>query len=557
MALASLLSCSYITGIPESADGPVVSRVTNNGVFDYEINVGSEPKNVYFIFSATADHTDNTSATVQKLSVDGNELPLPAKPLLPASFGDTATGYEKIAEANRRAAELLKQSSNIPARQFNLPAPRFNDTLNGTDVFYDTTLPSPYTTAATCRYVFTEPAATATDGIQRSLSIWVSDDQWGTQGAQITQTMVDALGEHFLKEGANNDIYDWLTSILGSEWGNTPYSDTIPHTGNITILLTDIEGDNSTNGGIVGYFYALNNFLNASLPSDYQLSNERIMFTIDAPMYANGGSPWSADAYWPKIVFSTLAHEFQHMIHFYQKQIKQNAQSSTEAWIDEMCAQIAEDLLADKMQVEGPRGVAYTDGTSGAVQNTDGRIPYYNQYTYLPLISSDSAWQSADAVYYYSTVYAFGAWAARNYGGPEFLKNVVQNPYTDKKAVEYAIAKAGAAYSDMNSLIGRWAVSVIGSKRTDMPPGYVLNKDGWLTYSMGSLTYKLGSINFFNYRYQDQSLTLDGPRCIEPGQASPATASTNTYYLAARALTGKRTFRLSVPQGILMHVMVE
>lgn len=553
--LLCISSCSYITGIPDSESGPMVTRITTTGTFAYEIDTGSTARDVYFIFSTSAGQTNLSSPTVQKLSVDGTELPLPAKPLFPASFGSTATGYEKIAEANRTVAELLKQSSIASVRQLSIPAPRFNDTVGGTETFYDTTINSPYTVPATCQYVFTESSATAPDGIPRSLSIFVSNDQFTPTGP-INQPMVDALAEHFLKGGPNNDIYDWLTAIMGSEWGSSMYSDLIGHTGNITILLTDIENDHSTDGGIVGYFYALNNFKNNSLPSNMQYSNERVMFTIDAPMYANGGASWSADDDWPKIVFSTLAHEFQHMIHFYQKQIIQQAPGSTEAWIDEMCAQVAEDLLADKMQVEGPRGVTYSDGTAGTSGNTNGRIPYYNRYTYLPLISDDSAWQSSDAVLYYSTVYAFGAWAARNYGGPEFLRNVVQCPYTDKRAVEYAAARGGAKTADMDSLIGRWAVSVIGSPRTDMPQGYMLNKDSWFSYSIGSLNYRLGSINFFNYRYQDQSFTLDGPRCIEPGQNLPAQNSTNTYYIAARAMTGKRQFKLTVPDGIIMHVLV-
>lgn len=559
LILALTLSCSFITGVPDEGGGPIVSRVTANGVFDYEIDLGDTPRDVYFIFSTATNYDTSQGPSVEKLSVDGTELPLPAKPLLPAFFGDAATGYERIAEANRKAAELLKQSSRAPLRALTVSAPPFSDTVGDTETFFDITLPYPYESVATCRYVFTETTATSPDSVPRSLSIWVSDDQWHENPVPgpITQVMVDALAERFLIEDPNNDIYDWLTNILGAEWGNTGYPDTIAHTGNITILLTDIEGDDSPDGGIVGYFANLNNFLNSELPAYLQYSNERIMFTIDAPMYANA-TPWSADAYWPKIVFSTLAHEFQHMIHFYQKQIVNYAPGPTDVWIDEMCAQLAEDLLADKLQVEGPRGVDPNDGTGGAPHNTLGRIPYYNYYTHLPLITSNWDWQFGDALLYYSTVYAFGAWAARNYGGPEFLRNVVHNPYTDKKAVEYAAAKGGALRSDMNSLIGRWAVSVIGSNRTDMPPGYVLNRDDWLSYSLGDLSYRLGSINFFNYRYEDETVTLDGPNCLEPGQILPyASASTNTYYRAARGVTGNRTFHLSIPAGIVMHMMVQ
>ena len=46
---------------------------------------------------------------------------------------------------------------------------------------------------------------------------------------------------------------------------------------------------------------------------------------------------------------------------------------------------VTEDLIAKKLQVDGPRGVAYNDGTAGSAGNTFGRLPYYNQYNYIPV----------------------------------------------------------------------------------------------------------------------------------------------------------------------------
>ena len=60
------------------------------------------------LFSKSTDHTDYTS-TVQKLSV--MEMSFPC--LSPASRLFETAADMKIAEANRRAAELLKQSSTI------------------------------------------------------------------------------------------------------------------------------------------------------------------------------------------------------------------------------------------------------------------------------------------------------------------------------------------------------------------------------------------------------------------------------------------------------------
>ena len=51
------------------------------------------------------------------------------------------------------------------------------------------------------------------------------------------------------------------------------------------------------------------------------------------------------------------------MIHFYQKRVVQDTIS--EAWLNEMASEVTEDLIADKMMVSGPRGVAYNDPTAG------------------------------------------------------------------------------------------------------------------------------------------------------------------------------------------------
>ena len=79
----------------------------------------------------------------------------------------------------------------------------------------------------------------------------------------------------------------------------------------------------------------------------------------------------------------------------------------------------------------------------------------------------------------------------------------------------------------MADLVTRWAVAVLGSERTDMPPGYVFNTGGWTTSSCGGLSYNLGSIDFFNYDPTPQALT---------GAASSKTiAPAANVYISPRA----------------------
>jgi hypothetical protein len=246
------------------------------------------------------------------------------------------------------------------------------------------------------------------------------------------------------------------------------------------------------------------------------------------------------------------------MIQFYQKGVVRDAGSGADVWIDEMCAQLAEDLLADKIGVMGPRGVDPSDGSAGSAGNKEGRIPLYNRYTYLPLVT-----KSGFDIFDYSTVYAFGAWAARNYGGAEFLRNVVQNAYTDKQAVVSAAKLGGAERSDLDSLIARWAVSVLGSDRTDMPPGYAYNVGAWInSAAQDGSAYRLGSMNIHNYLpldpYTGTYGAVSGPLYADAsGGVSFFGASSNVYYAAARSLSGEKSFEVTLPEGVTMHVVLK
>jgi hypothetical protein len=215
----------------------------------------------------------------------------------------------------------------------------------------------------------------------KTLAIWVSDESFDngfgcSKQKCITQIMVDTLADSFLKVGDYNDIYDWVSNIYGKEWGNDAQlvnKNLITENNEITILLTDIDNDNNPNGGVLGYFYPKDNYKNTSFSG----SNEKIMFYIDSVMFANhDNSLWSIRDKWPQEIISTLVHEFQHMIQFYQKDILLNTETVT--WLNEMLAESTEDLVAINIMNTDPRGVDYNDGSAGASGNTLGRYPLFN-----------------------------------------------------------------------------------------------------------------------------------------------------------------------------------
>ncbi len=361
----------------------------------------------------------------------------------------------------------------------------------------------------------------------KNLYVWVADDCWGASSPKanyVTQQMVDELSLKFLNTGINDDIYEWVTNIIGSPWEQTSYSNLIPGTNDIHIFLCDIKNDNSSNGGTLGYFYGGNNYLKTSVAK----SNEKLMFVIDAVLLATpSGGSWELSDYWPMATVSTLAHEFQHMIHFYQKTIKYNVSSSTA--VNEMASLCIEDLLASKIMTNGPRGVAYGTANAGAPMNTQGRLPGYNTRNYYNLLD----WSGNDDEVYlnYSKTYAFGAYLIRNYGGANLIKQLVQSGYTGASNIVDAVSQNGGAGLTYENILKNFGAANILSDRTNLPQGYRFNTGTWFTSTIGGISYQVGSINLYNYNPSPfVYLTL------------PATqrAGSNLYYLSGTALNGTK-----------------
>ena len=388
--------------------------------------------------------------------------------------------------------------------------------------------------------------AVVADGATK-LAVWVTDREWGggcAQGAScVTQPMVDAVAGSFLLPGAGNDIYDWVTDIFGEPWGahDNPLLISAQAGDEIHLLLYDINGDGAPRTGearVVGFFWGINNYLRQPDRRLLRASNERLMFVIDAPVFATRNGPtWEVTDPLPSTVIGTLAHEFQHMIHFYQKPILRAA--SSETWLNEMASEVAEDLIADKIRTDGPRGVAYHDPTAGEPDNSKGRLPGYNLYNDIQVTS----WGRDRSLANYSINYAFGAYLARNYGGAALFSKIVQSDRAGVDAIAGAVRDLGHD-AIFGELLGNWAAATLLSDNTAATLPYRYNAGTWSTsQTAGGTTYRLGSINLFNYVYGSargipERLALEGPylyslqglneRTLPPHSNTYATLGRNT-----------------------------
>lgn len=351
--------------------------------------------------------------------------------------------------------------------------------------------------AATARKVVSDGAVT--------LAVWVADANWGrcSRPPCVTQTQVDTVARMFLRPGSDNDVYDWVTAIFGAPWGPhaSEFFISAEQAGLIHILLYDLDNDGPPTPGdsvrTVGQFFAKDNYLRDPQHADpaVRISNERLMFYVDAVFLASpSGASWEVTDRGPSLVLTALAHEFQHMIHFYQKRVLRDAVSET--WLNEMSSEVAEDLLAGKLRVDaGPRGVAHDDPTAGAPGITAGRLPLYNRYNNIQV----TAWRGI--LPNYSINYALGAYLARIHGGAALFGDIVRNGESGVAAIEAALAARGAGRSFGDVLVD-WGIANLLSDDTGAPERWRYNTGAWRTSRAGGSEFRLGSINLFNYQQQ-------------------------------------------------------
>ena len=328
--------------------------------------------------------------------------------------------------------------------------------------------------------------------------VWVADASWGARCEQVhcvTQRMVDELAATFLRAGSGNDIHDWVTAVFGEPWGAHDYRGELldPATDQIHVLLHDINSDNSTTGGTLGYFSIKDVYHpRPGLRRIFDFSNLRLMFYLDSVLLAtpDEGQPWAANQQWPGRVILSLAHEFQHLIHFYQKKVRHDFRPVSEVWLNELASEVADDMVSAKLGVTGPRGVAGAGGGAGEPGNGLGRLPRYNLWNDIQV----STWDQRLANY--SIVYALGAYLTRTYG-VEPIGDMVKSAYSGVAAVEAALP----GRLSFSQVLRDWAVANLLSDDPEAPVPYRYNSGGWTTAAAGGVQFDFGSINLYHYEY--------------------------------------------------------
>lgn len=210
-------------------------------------------------------------------------------------------------------------------------------------------------------------------------------------------------------------IKELLEEIYGSHTYSSAASYVINPKNKIDIVVYDIFGDASASqrGGTFGYFRPYDMIKNGvNLNGEYiNTSNQTEAIFIDSYFYNLV----------PNMVYSTIAHEYTHLLNFVTKSVKNDVAYST--WYTEMMAMLSEDMLINALDI------SYSDSPWSRLEQ------YKQTYNYGP-----TAWYENDYVLIsYANAFALGADLVRNHGGFNTLKSMAQNKYGDIDSINSAL----------------------------------------------------------------------------------------------------------------------
>lgn len=395
---------------------------------------------------------------------------------------------------------------------------------------------------------------------------------WLADGSGASPEQVAAVASRFV-DPVSDDPFDVTRRVFGEPWGDGMGAAWIGgDVRAIDILVYDIDGDGPPVAGdvrTVGYFWWKDNARRTTASggsntvSITDISNEALMFAIDAPLLADAdGATWEVTDSWPQEIVATLVHELQHMIHFYQRAIATYPSgdvtlsgasgSARPIWINEMMSQAAEEIAAEKGRFRGPRGVAGDRMDAGPAGNGAGRPADFNGVPLHPVWGPDVAtrvWGDGDlALADYASAHAFGAFLLRRYGPDLFTALATStageqsNDPFGTSAIEDAVASVPSGDGPpptFAELLSDWAVAVALSDDPGAPAPLQLNRGGdeGFAWTIDGQPLRVGSINYHNYwAWTGPETHGPGIPAIAPESAAPVAvpAGGAAYFVIAR-----------------------
>jgi hypothetical protein len=249
----------------------------------------------------------------------------------------------------------------------------------------------------------------------------------------VEQSYVAAIGSDKAAQIGSefdNNIRDKMVTSFGKYLGNTDVKGHYDINGKMIILLEDIRDEyyhNGSGGKVYGYFWDADLASASAGGTDNCLS----MIHIDIPQQMK--SNVNPDV---TLAYTTLVHEFQHLISETDYQLSHNQTSRNSLWLNE-----AFSMAAEQMILGTPLTLRITEyNQSPAVRN--GAILTYENY-------SDN---NNDVGANYGLSYLFGQYLRTQTkdfasGGDNIFKTILHSDFGDYRSVTDGLAHVSSDYS--------------------------------------------------------------------------------------------------------------
>lgn len=322
-------------------------------------------------------------------------------------------------------------------------------------------------------------------------------------------------------------------------------------TGVINLVITDALA----NSGEGGYFFAIDlfnqqqvNCIKKSAPSAIlPKSNELPMFVMGSDYYPQA-PPVYNERFWngtdaPR----TAAHELQHFIHAISKVVQHNV--GDEAWVDEGCSMLAEDLAADGIHIDTPR-FSY----SYLLEPGNFSLTSFTGYQPDPLSTNPNA----PYAFYHNTAgnygmsYLFFRYLYDRFGAGK-INNLVQSSANGVSSVLAGTGESFAQlYQEWGTAVAAQSTGITSDPRFSLNPAVLLR--GAVTVTSRIKPSGSRVLNFAGPQ-PPENFSSNPPASLFPPLA-PGTTETpklidgSTMFLEATPTPGGDTVRASTDIGV-------
>jgi len=335
-------------------------------------------------------------------------------------------------------------------------------------------------------------------------NIWIMDENYGSGGGKkVTTAQAQTLAAKF------DLIYPIETNLLGYEYGGEPGGDG-GRDGDPKIQILVYSIVNASGVVQAGGFFWSKDFY-AQIFNDllgYKTNLAEILY-VDASQVNNS----------PDYTYSLLVHEFQHMINFNVKFVKQGKNSET--WYNEMLSLMAEDIIAPLIGI----------GPANWEHPINQKIPTFLNNYHLAGITEWGTGTPNQLSAYYAKGYAFGAYLLRNYGGASLLQEMLANNSTNIASVTAALRtvneQSGLSFEEAFRRYGE-AMVFSGTMPADAQ-----SFDKTIEKTIGSYTYTASKFNIWS------EFGSTRPKIFDVNEQLQMRPYSITLHQAASGLTGQ------------------